>query len=400
MNFKVKLLLSAAATASIAVAAPAFAQETARDSGTEAGEDGAIIVTATKSGKSLEDTGGSISVLGAGDVGAGGIEDAGDLASAVPNVSVGDQFGVNRTFIRGIGLTSIDLGADGAVAFLQNGAMISRPAAQLSGFYDVQQIEVLRGPQGTTYGRGATGGVINIVTARPTSQFGGYARATYGNYDARTLEGALGGPITGENLMFRVAGKYEKRDGYGTNLFTGNPVDDRDAHAIRGSLLAKLSSNLDLLIVADHFKEDDNNYAFHYFGPTVVPEAGLASSLLGGKTIFDYYAARGEKPNLRNIYSDEDAVNKRDGSSVQGILTWDLGISRWFPPPPTASSSASIATISTSAISMPSVRTTIPRTASRSARRSISLTRPAACRFWAVRPISTNVCSARCACRP
>ena len=118
----------------------------------------------------------------------------------------------------------------------------------------VQQIEVLRGPQGTTYGRGATGGVINIVTARPTSQFGGYARATYGNYDARTLEGALGGPIAGENLMFRVAGKYEKRDGYGTNLFTGNPVDDRDAYAIRGSLLAKFSSNLDLLIVADHFK--------------------------------------------------------------------------------------------------------------------------------------------------
>lgn len=73
MNFKVKLLLSAAATASIAVAAPVFAQETARDSGTEAGEDGAIIVTATKSGKALEDTGGSISVLGAGDVGAGGI---------------------------------------------------------------------------------------------------------------------------------------------------------------------------------------------------------------------------------------------------------------------------------------------------------------------------------------
>jgi len=327
---KIKHLLSATAMASLAAASPAFAQDAspdaaAQDSARGSNDDGAIIVTATKSGKSLEDTGAAISVLSAGDIGAGGIEDAGDLASAVPNVSVGDQFGVNRTFIRGIGLTSIDLGADGAVAFLQNGAIISRPAAQLSGFYDVQQIEVLRGPQGTTYGRGATGGVINIVTARPTPDFDGFARATYGNYDARTLEGALGGPIAGESLMFRVAGKYEKRDGYGTNLFTGNPVDNRDAYAIRGSLLAKLSSNLDLLIVADHFKEDDNNYAFHYFGPTVVPEAGLASSLLGGKTIFDYYAARGEKPDLRNIYSDEDAVNKRDGSSVQGILTWDSG---------------------------------------------------------------------------
>ena len=57
----------------------------------------------------------------------------------------------------------------------------------------------------------------------------------------------------------------------------------------------------------------------------MVPEAGLASSLLGGNTIFDYYAARGEKPDLRNIYSDEDAINKRDGSSIQGILTWDSG---------------------------------------------------------------------------
>lgn len=324
MNLKFKHLLSATAMASLAVASPVFAQASP-DAAADGNEDGTIIVTATKSGKSLEDTGASISVLGAGDIGAGGIEDAGDLAAAVPNVSVGDQFGVNRTFIRGIGLTSIDLGADGAVAFLQNGAIISRPAAQLSGFYDIQQIEVLRGPQGTTYGRGATGGVINIVTARPTPEFDGFARATYGNYDARTLEAALGGPIAGESLVFRVAGKYEKRDGYGTNLFTGNAVDDRDAYAIRGSLLAKLSPDLELLIVADHFKEDDNNYAFHYFGPTVVPEAGLASSLLGGNTIYDYYAARGEKPDLRNIYSDEDAINKRDGSSIQGILTWDSG---------------------------------------------------------------------------
>ena len=160
---KIKHLLSATAMASLAVTMPAFAQDAspddaAQDSARSGNDDGAIIVTATKSGKSLEDTGAAISVLSADDIGAGGIEDAGDLASAVPNVSVGDQFGVNRTFIRGIGLTSIDLGADGAVAFLQNGAIISRPAAQLSGFYDVQQIEVLRGPQGTTYGRGATGG--------------------------------------------------------------------------------------------------------------------------------------------------------------------------------------------------------------------------------------------------
>lgn len=284
-----------------------------------------IVVTATKSGQSIEDTAAAISVLSADDIGAGGIENAGDLAIAVPNVSVGDQFGVNRTFIRGIGLTSIDLGADGAVAFLQNGAIISRPAAQLSGFYDLSQIEVLRGPQGTTYGRGATAGVINLVTARPTPTFEGYARATYGNYDALTLEGAVGGPLAGDTLSFRVAGKYENRDGYGTNLFTGNPIDDRDAFSVRGSLLANLTPDLELLVVADHFEEDDFNYAFHYFGPTVVPEALLPGPLIGGDTITDFYAARGEPVNNRNIYSDEDAINQREGTSIQAIATFDRG---------------------------------------------------------------------------
>lgn len=322
-------LLATTAAVSLAQAGPALAQEQVEQSGAQeeadAPNDNVIVVTATKSGQSLEDAPAAISVLSASDIGAGGIEDAGDLALAVPNVSVGDQFGVNRTFIRGIGLTSIDLGADGAVAFLQNGAINSRPAAQLSGFYDIQQIEVLRGPQGTTYGRGATGGVINLVTARPTSFFEGYGRATYGNYNAITLEGAVGGPIAGDTLAFRVAGKYETRDGYGENLFTGNPVDDRDAYAIRGSLLANLTPDLEVLIVADHFREDDYNYAFHYFGPTVVPESSLPGPLLGGETIQDYYDGIGEPVDVRNIYSDEDAINDRKGTSVQGIVTLDKG---------------------------------------------------------------------------
>ena len=318
-----RALVSATAIALAQYATQAAAQ-TAPDPTPEE-EGSVIIVTATKSGQSLEDTAAAISVLGADAIGAGGIEDAGDLAAAVPNVSVGDQFGVNRTFIRGIGLTSIDLGADGAVAFLQNGAINSRPAAQLSGFYDIEQIEVLRGPQGTTYGRGATGGVINIVTARPTSYFEGYARATYGNYDALTLEGAVGGPIAGDTVAFRIAGKYEKRDGYGKNLFTGNPVDDRDAYAFRGSLQFDVTPDLELLVVADHFKEDDYNYAFHYFGPTVFPEGFLPGPLMGGDTINDYYAALGKPVDTRNIYSDEDAINERKGTSVTGIATLDKG---------------------------------------------------------------------------
>lgn len=322
-NIRLTPSLIAIISSSIVAVQPGAAQTS--DSELQQSDTPAIVVTATKQNSSLEDTAGSLSVVGAGDIGPGGIENASDLSLAVPNVSVGDQFGVNRTFIRGVGLTSIDLGADGAVAFLQNGAIISRPAAQLSGFYDLQQVEVLRGPQGTLYGRGATGGVINLVTQRPTDELSGYARATYGNYDAISLEGAISGPIT-NGIQARISGQLQERDGYGTNLFTGEDVDDRSAWAVRGSLLFEIAPDLELLVVGDYFRENDNNYAFHYFGPTVVPEAGLPGPLtLGGQTIFDYYESRGEEVDLRNIYSDQDAINDREGWSAQGILTWTPG---------------------------------------------------------------------------
>lgn len=303
----------------------ALAQQAGAGDSADEAQPTEIVITATRQNTSLADTAAAVSAISSQDLGPGGIQDISDLQSSVPNVSIGEQFGVNRTFIRGIGMTSIDLGADGAVAFLQDGAMISRPAAQLAGFYDLAQIEVLRGPQGTLYGRGATGGAINLVTAKPTEEFAGYIRGTYGNYDAVTLEGAVGGPIVADKLLFRIAGKKEDRDGYGKNLFTGSDVDNRDAYAVRGILEARLSPELTASLIVEHYEEDDNNYAFHYFGPTIVPAESLPHKLLGGETIFDYYAARGEKPNLRNVYSDEDPINIRNGENYTALVEWDSG---------------------------------------------------------------------------
>ena len=305
---------------SMTVATPALGQ-----AATAAGDGVAdIVVTATRSSQSLSKVAASVTAIGGDMVGAGGIKDIGSLASAVPNLSVGDQFGVNRTFIRGIGLTSIDLGADGAVAFLQDGVLIARPAAQLSGFYDIERVEVLRGPQGTLYGRGATAGAINLITKKPTEQLSGYARASYGNYNAVVLEGGVGGALVADKILARVSGKYDRRDGYGKNQFTGADVDNRDAYAIRGAITFKASDELDLLISADHFNEKDNNYAFHYFGPTVAPENALGS-ILGGDTIITRAAKLGIPVNYRDIYSDQEALNRRHGTSVTGTLEWRPG---------------------------------------------------------------------------
>lgn len=283
-----------------------------------------VVVTATKQSDTIDATAAAITAVTSDALGPGGIQEIRDLALAVPNLSVGDQFGVNRTFIRGIGMTSIDLGADGAVAFLQDGSMIPRPSAQLAGFFDLEQVEVLRGPQGTLYGRGATAGVVNMVTRKPSEVADGYLRVTGGNYSAYTLEGAVGGPISGDSVMGRLAVKIDKRDGYGTNLFTGNDVDDRDYYAVRGSLRFRPSDAVDVTLVADYFSEDDNNYAFHYFGPTTVPDASLPYNLLNGQTIFDYYAALGRPVNQRNIWSDQDAINDRDGTAITAIVDWSI----------------------------------------------------------------------------
>jgi len=283
-----------------------------------------VVVTATKQTETIDRTAAAITAVTSDAMGPGGIQEIRDLALSVPNLSVGDQFGVNRTFIRGIGMTSIDLGADGAVAFLQDGAMIPRPSNQLTGFYDLAQVEVLRGPQGTLYGRGATAGVVNMVTKKPTEELDGYVRLTAGNYSAYTVEGAIGGPIAGDTVMGRIATKIEKRDGYGENLATGSQIDDRDAYAIRGSLRFKPSDTLDITLIGDYFKEDDNNYAFHYFGTTVVPEDDLPHNLLGGRTIFDYYAARGKQVDQHNIVSDQEPINDRDGSSITALIDWQF----------------------------------------------------------------------------
>ena len=304
---------------------PAAANAKADDNSASTTDTREIIVTATKQNTAISRLAAAVTALTAKDLGPGGVQNVGDLQGVVPNVSIGDQFGVNRTFIRGVGLNNFDIGGEGAVSFLQDGAIIARPAEQLSGFYDLEQVEVLRGPQSILYGRGATAGAINMVTAKPTDQFDGYFRATYGNYNDEVLEGALGGPVAGDKLLVRLAGKYEKHDGYGVNLYTGNPVDNRDSYALRATVIAKLGETGKFTLVADQFHEGDDDYAFHYFGPSVIPGNEIYYHLLGGQSIFDYAAAHGQTPNLRDIYSDQDAINRRSGFGVTGTFDWDLG---------------------------------------------------------------------------
>lgn len=223
-----------------------------------------IVVTAQRRSERLQDVPMAVTALAGEALTRSPVTNLADIQTAVPNVNISPRNSSGVVSIRGIGFDIVTAGAEGSVAIHADGVYQSRPVAALAGLFDVDRIEVARGPQGTLYGRNATGGAINILSKRPTATTEGYVDVSYGNYDAISLEGALSGPIAGDVLTARVAAKLEQRDGWGTNLRNGSDVDNLRSRAVRGMLQFRPTDTIELLLLGDYFKRDDNAYAPHF----------------------------------------------------------------------------------------------------------------------------------------
>src|SRR5688572_10930317 len=192
----------------------------------DAAEVDEIIVTAQKREQSLSDVSLAVSAISANELITTQTNSLESLQYLVPSMSFGSDFNFAKLFIRGIGLNSSFPGADPSVALHVDGAVIAQAGAQMSSMFDLEQVEVLRGPQGTLYGRNATGGVINLISAKPTETKEGYLRLTAGGQDLNFLgEAAIGGPLS-ERVRGRFAVRYSDREGYAINELTGEDVDD------------------------------------------------------------------------------------------------------------------------------------------------------------------------------
>jgi iron complex outermembrane receptor protein len=272
-----------------------------------------IVVTALRRDTTLQRTPAAVTALSGQELASRGISNVEDLAAAVPAVTFGKNIGQAHIAIRGIGSDSVVAGQDPRVAFYQDGVYIARPDAQLSGMFDVDSVQVLKGPQGTLYGRNATGGAIVITGARPTDEMRGYVRAGYGNYNALNIEMATSGPVS-DTLSVRFAGKYERHDGYGKNIITGTDIDDKDEIGVRGSVLWKPVEGLELLTILDYSNESDRANGLHYFG-NVRPGAVAKGLLLGGTALL----------NSRNIASDIDPKVHIRTWGIAEHVTYDAG---------------------------------------------------------------------------
>jgi outer membrane receptor protein involved in Fe transport len=181
-----------------------------------------------------------------------------DLVKQVPNMSfTKTNFSGYSIQLRGIGTQAISVTTDPAVAVAFNDIPFIRNHFFEQEFYDVSQVEVLRGPQGTLYGRNATAGVVNLISAKPSDQFEAMASVEIGNYGERRPEGMINIPIVDDKLDIRIAGEWTKRQGYSFNQLTDSRIDGRDLWSGRVTIGWKPFDKLQTYLVWEHFSEDD-----------------------------------------------------------------------------------------------------------------------------------------------
>ena len=252
------LAAGAASVAFGAITGPAVAAEAEHAGAATAGVVGELVVTAERRKAGLQEVPLAVSALSGDQLKASRLEGPRDLLLAVPNVNFSrSNFGGYNLSIRGIGSKFVGLSGEYGVSVHENDTPFTFSRIADAEFYDVERVELLRGPQGALYGRNATGGALNVITARPTDQFGGWATAEYGNYDSRRLSGALNIPLN-EMMSLRIAGMRLKRDGFFTNTYNGDAVDGRDIGATRITFRLHPNEVLDVNVMAERFDENDS----------------------------------------------------------------------------------------------------------------------------------------------
>ncbi len=300
----------------LANAAPAFAQST------EESEDavGEIVVTAQKRSEKLQKVPVAVSVLSGQALAVAArpsIESASQMVPSLNFLKSGTT--LNQTiFLRGVGTATFSIAGEPSVSTVVDGVVYARSGEAFSDLVDVAQMEVLRGPQGTLFGKNASAGVINITTQMPKNELSGSVDASYFDRKEYRVKGAINMPL-GEDLSGRLTAFYGEYDGNIRNLTTGNRVNGYKHRGVRGQLLYEPSSALRLYFAADYYKNDDDCCA-EVIGTGALTGAGVATTSLAFNAL---PTPRGAK--TRQITQDLVTSTKEEGWGVSLQADVELG---------------------------------------------------------------------------
>jgi iron complex outermembrane receptor protein len=320
----IRLFASAAVAAfGIAAAAPALAQDEAATAPDQVEE---VVVTAQKREQNLQDVPAAVSAFGEQQLEAQATQNLTDLSSKVPNVvlaPVGAYPYASAFFIRGLGFADVESTFEPSVGVEMNGVYLARNSGALQDFFDIASVEILRGPQGTLYGRNTIGGVVSVrtKTAQPGDEFGGAIQGTVGDHGRAEARAALNIPM-GDSFALRVSGLYKSYDGYNHNVTTGQDEGDNEVWSGRASLVFKPNEVFDATLVADFDQERGSGASFR--------NAALPGNVYynfspdTGSPVFPA-AARAKAKDVRNVYGNTPTFAEIDTWGLALTMNLDVG---------------------------------------------------------------------------
>jgi iron complex outermembrane receptor protein len=295
----------------------AFAQEGAVEQPRGVEE---VVVTATKTGESnVQRTPIAISALSSNALEQAHASDVRDLTQLVPNLQVAQTDAYAQIFLRGVGSNNVFNGSDPSVTVHVDGVYYARPFMQFADFLDVQRVEVLRGPQGTLYGRNSIGGTLNIISRPPGDTLEAAATVSGGDFSLFDASAYLSGPVAGDTVGASVAAAHNEHGPYRDNIVaSGNDVDDLQSDAVRGQLRVQMFDNVAATTRADYASREQNVVGFSMLR---LPFDATTNSILG-----DYDKVALNLPNRSVVrlwgVSEDIEVGISDSMQLRSITSY------------------------------------------------------------------------------
>jgi iron complex outermembrane receptor protein len=275
-----------------------------------------IVVTAQKRETNLQQTPIAVTTVQSDELVSRDLRDIQALSFSVPGLVYAESVAQQQITIRGIGDAIPNASGEPGVAFHVDGVYMGNLNDSTAAFDELERVEVLRGPQGTLYGRNATGGAINLVTKLPTFQPEGYVSVLYGNYDRVETRGAISGPIT-DSAAGRISASYETRNGYALNEHDNQRIDDAHRSSVRGSVLIQPMDALRIVLRGD-FSRD------HFTGMPDKP-LGVGNPNAGFDTIQNLPGLGRYVIDPRIVFLDYPDRIDRQIWGLSGTVEYDFG---------------------------------------------------------------------------
>lgn len=252
-----------------------------------------IIITAFKRTEKVQEVPATINVFTSHDLNSANIYDTQQLQTLEPSLVFTTNTAFGQPFLRGVGSDLFTPGAEASIATYVDDIYQTRSVSSVQSLFDMERVAVLKGPQGVFFGKNAVGGAINLTTKKPSYEFKGGLDLSYGNFDQTRIEGYIDIPLAKDKVALRLSGLSEDRDGFTENVQTGRRVDSADLMALRGHLALNVSEDLDVLLSAQHSKEDSSR------------NLAARVNTEGGPAIADFFGAIRPEDNFQLAANDD-----------------------------------------------------------------------------------------------